>query len=257
MNRSVFKTVRASLLSGAAFVALSGAAYAADLGGSYKDGPAAEPAKDYSITVNGGLWTDYVFRGVSQTDNDPGVFAGADLTYKFFYIGVWAASVDEATSDGELEIDIYGGVRKSYNGVDFDFGALYYAYPNGDDTLGAGIDIDYFELKASVGTKIFNDLALTGTVFWSPDYYGEVGSTWTFEGKVAKPLPFLDLTLSGTLGHVTSDDEDFGFSGFYGDDNYTYWNVGLAKTFKEHFTVDVRYWGTDVDEDADAENFCG
>jgi uncharacterized protein (TIGR02001 family) len=257
MNRSVFKTVRAGLLSGAALVALSGAAFAADLGGSYKDGPAAEPVDDYTITVNGGLTTDYVFRGISQSDNDPAVFAGADFSYQMFYLGVWASSVDAATSDGELEIDLYGGIKKSYNGVDFDLGVIYYAYPNGDDTLGPDIDIDYIEIKASVGTKVFNDLALTGLAFWSPDYYGEVGSTWTFEAKAAKPLPVLDLTLSGTLGHVTSDDEDLGFSGFYGDDNYTYWNVGLSKTFKDHFTFDVRYWGTDVDEDAAAEFVAG
>jgi Bacterial protein of unknown function (Gcw_chp) len=31
--------------------------------------------------------------------------------------------------------------------------------------------------------------------------------------------------------------------------DYTYWNVGLSKVFKQHFTVDVRYWDTDVDGD--------
>jgi hypothetical protein len=46
-----------------------------------------------------------------------------------------------------------------------------------------------------------------------------------------------DLSLSGTLGTVTGDEID----------DYSYWNVGLSKTVLEKFTVDVRYWDTDVD----------
>jgi hypothetical protein len=82
----------------------------------------------------------------------------------------------------------------------------------------------------------------------------EAGSTWTFEGKLAKALPIWDLSLSGTLGFVTSDDKNGNFSlaGGIGDDNYTYWNIGLSKTFREHFTVDVRYWGTDIDGGAES-----
>lgn len=241
------KILRASLLSGAAIAVMGSAAFAADLGGSMKDEPAAP---DLSITVNGGATTDYVFRGASQTDNTAGVFAGVDVAYKIFYIGAWGASVDELTSLGEVEMDVYAGIKPSWKGLDFDLGVIYYGYPDGEDTGGLGIDPDYFELKAGVSTKILTDLTIGATFFYSPDYYLQTGATTTIEGKVSKPLPIFDLVASGTLGHVSSDDDNGLFTAFYGDDNYTYWNIGLSKTFREHYTFDVRYWNTDVDEDA-------
>jgi uncharacterized protein (TIGR02001 family) len=240
----MLKVLRAGLLSSTALLLVSGSAFAADLGGSFKDEPAATP--DYSIAVNGGFMTDYVFRGISQNDNDPSLFAGVDLTYQMFYLGVWGAAVDDGVSAGNTEIDVYGGIKPKYAGIDFDFGLIYYGYPSQRDAANV-YAADYLEVKAAASATILNDLAVTGTVFWSPDYALETGSTWTVEGKVSKPLPIAELVLSGALGYVTSDDDSGQFSGSFGDDNYTYWNVGLSRTFKEHYTFDVRYWGTDVD----------
>jgi len=234
------KFLRVALMGSAAVALMSGAALAADLGGSLKDGSAATP--DHTIAVNGGLTTDYVFRGISQSDNDPAVFAGIDLTYKMFYAGVWGSSVSAFTSSAGIETDIYAGIKQSWKGIDFDLGVIYYTYPGNNATS----ELNYLELKASASAKI-RDVTVTGTVFWSPDYYGEAGGTWTVEGKASAPLPVWGLTLSGALGHVSSDDDNAAFSGLYGDDAYTYWNVGLSKTFRDHFTVDVRYWGTDAD----------
>jgi uncharacterized protein (TIGR02001 family) len=242
ISNSVLRGLTSALLGGAAFVAVSAPAMAADLG-SYKDAP-AEETRSHSITVNGGLTSDYVFRGVSQSDEGPSVFAGLDIAYGMFYAGVWGASVDDFVSFGNVELDVYAGIKKSYNGVDFDFGVIYYAYPQD----GYPVEVDYVELKASASAKVWRDIALTGTVFYSPDYTLEAGATWTFEGKAAVPLPFWGLTASGALGHVTSDDDDGAFSAGFGDDNYTYWNIGLSKTFREHYTVDVRYWGNDIDD---------
>ena len=242
MKKSTFGVIRTGLLSGAALVALSSAAYAADLGGSYKDTPIAEPVSEHSISVNGGLTTDYVFRGFSQSDEGPAAFVGADFSYRWFYAGIWASSVDELTSDGNVEIDYYAGIKKSWNGVDLDLGVLYYSYPNND----VDVTLDYLELKASASAKVWRELSLTGTVYYSPDFYAETGEVWTLEGKAAVPLPVWDLALSGTLGTVIGDDDEFAAA--FGDDQYTYWNVGLSKTFRDHFTVDVRYWDTDVDD---------
>lgn len=244
-TKSVLRGLTSAMLGGAAFVALSGAAFAADLKG-LKDAPVVEAEPDYKITVNGGLTTDYVFRGISQSNEDLAVFAGADLAYRMFYVGVWASSVDEFVSDGDIEVDIYGGIKKSYNGVDFDLGVIYYAYP-GNSAGDIGVELDYVEIKAAASSKIWREITLTGAVFYSPDYYAESGETWTLEAKASAPLPIWGLTLSGTLGHVYNADDNDVFFASYGDDSYTYWNIGLSKTFKDHFTVDVRYWDTNVD----------
>ena len=234
-------TVRAGVVGVAALMATAGVANAADVyDGSLKDDGYTEVAPGLTYSVSGGLMTDYVFRGISQTDNDPGVFAGAEFAYSMFYFGVWAASVDNGTSDGELEVDFYGGIKRSYSGFDFDFGLLYYTYP-GDDS---DPELDYLELKASVGTTVAERISLAGTVFYSPDFYGGDDEAWAFEGKASTPLPVLDLSLSGTLGHQTFEDSD-------GD--YTYWNVGLSKTVLEKFTLDVRYWDTDIEDSSIAD----
>lgn len=238
-SRSVLRGLTSALLGGAAFAVVSTSAMAADLG-SYKDGPMEAAPAGHTITVNGGVTTDYVFRGISQSDEGPAVFAGVDIAYGMFYAGVWASSVDDFTSDGNIEIDYYGGIKKSYNGVDFDLGVLYYSYPSND----AVVDLNYLEFKAAASAKVWRELTLTGTVFYSPEYYGETGDVWTFEGKAAVPLPIWGISLSGTLGTVVGDDEFEAANGF---DQYTYWNVGLSKTFRDHFTVDVHYWDTDVD----------
>jgi uncharacterized protein (TIGR02001 family) len=223
--------VRAGFVGVAALMATAGVANAADVyDESLKDDGYVEVAPGLTYSVSGGLVTDYVFRGFSQTDNDPGVYAGAEFAYSMFYFGVWAASVDFA--DSELEVDFYGGIKKSYRGFDFDFGVLYYTYP-GDDTAA---ELDFIEFKAAAGTTI-ETFALTGTVFYTPENTGETGAVWTFEGKASTPLPVFDLSLSGTLGTVTGDEID----------DYSYWNVGLSKTVLEKFTLDVRYWDTDVD----------
>jgi uncharacterized protein (TIGR02001 family) len=242
-SNSVLRGITFALLSGAAGVMAGGAAQAADLGGSYKDMPVEAEARTHTVTVNGGITTDYVFRGQSQSDGGPSVFAGVDLAYGIFYTGFWAASVDDFVSEGDIEIDVYAGIKRSYNGVDFDLGVLYYAYP--DD--GYPVHISYLELKAAASAKIWRDITVTGTVFYSPDYTGEAGPTWTFEGKASAPLPVTGLTLSGAVGHVTSDNDGGAFSAAFGDDSYTYWNIGLSRTFREHYTLDVRYWGSDAD----------
>jgi|EndMetStandDraft_9_1072997.scaffolds.fasta_scaffold08711_2 uncharacterized protein (TIGR02001 family) len=242
-SNSVLRGMTLALLGGAAFMMAGGAARAADLGGMKDAPPPVEEVRTHSITVNGGLTTDYVFRGQSQSDEGPSVFAGVDLAYGIFYTGFWAASVDDFVSEGDVEIDVYAGIKRSYNGVDFDLGVIYYTYP--DD--GYPFEVSYLELKASASAKIWRDITVTGTVFYSPDYTGEAGATWTFEGKASAPLPMWGLTASGAVGHVTSDDDDGVFTAAFGDESYTYWNVGLSRTFREHYTIDVRYWGSDAD----------
>ncbi|MBW1999239.1 MAG: hypothetical protein JRJ29_14920, partial [Deltaproteobacteria bacterium] len=49
--------------------------------------------------------TDYVFRGVSQTDGDPAVQGSFEYSHPTgFYLGLWGSNVDSSVSDGNLEI---------------------------------------------------------------------------------------------------------------------------------------------------------
>lgn len=218
----------------------------AQAGGLYADESlkgTAPAGTQLEFSFNAGGTTDYVFRGFSQSDEKPAFFGGIDLTYGMFYAGVWASTLDFGDgTDESVEVDLYGGIKKSYNGVEFDLGVIYYHYPNQTDGV---LEQDYVEIKFGTSAKVWNEITLGATFYYSPEYYLQAGETLTSEGSFSLPLPAVmghSFELSGTLGYL-----EF-FDGPSSAD-YAYWNVGISKTLMEHFTLDVRYWDTDVSGD--------
>jgi uncharacterized protein (TIGR02001 family) len=265
-SRKVTKLLGAA---GAALFALSGAALADGYEGSIKDAPADEGRKfTYSFAITG--TSDYVFRGITQTDNDPTIQGAINVGYGIFYAGVWASGVDfdAISNDGEIEADWYGGIKPVWGPLTFDFGIIYYSYPGATYTAG-GVDLNYVEYKAGVSGSPITNLALGATVYYSDDSYSSTGEVWTVEGTAAYTFhtigPFTP-TISGVVGHVEGDDPAYlAFNGF---DSYTYWNAGLALAV-EKLTFDFRYWDTEGAENSVstggapgafftcANNYCG
>ncbi len=176
--------------------------------------------------------SDYVFRGVSQTDNDPTIQGSIDFAYGMFYAGAWGSGLDFGvdTPEAQLEIDYYAGITPSWNNVNFDLGFLYYTYP---DISG---DPEILELKGGASTS-FDKLSVGATYYYSPDYndleYGVIEATLGYE------LPKVWLftpTVNGLYGYV--DD-------YNGGTDYSYWNAGLALGV-ENLTFDFRYWDNDL-----------
>ncbi len=58
----------------------------------------AEDKFAWSASLTG--TSDYVFRGISQTDNDPTIQGSLGATYGMFYAGWWASGLDW-TSTGD------------------------------------------------------------------------------------------------------------------------------------------------------------
>ena len=249
-----------SVLAGLAAALMTSSAMAADMGGVV-DEPA--PTKDISATANVTLATDYVFRGFSQTAEHAAIQGGFDLSISWFYIGVWASNLDfggaDTNNDGDpnadvadIEIDWYAGINKSFNGVDMTAGVIYYTYP---DAYDPGAELDFVEITAGISGKLFNALDAGLTVYYSPEYTGEVGEVWTIEGNFEVALWDMgpvSTSLSGTLGTSIGDSEDLDGVFGAGDDSYLYWNVGLGFGFGI-FTLDLRYWDTNI---SDSDNLC-
>ena len=106
--------------------------------------PAPEPASPHTLTGNFGLFSQYIFRGLTQTDRKPAAQGGFDYSHESgFYTGTWASNISwlqdggSYKSGGSLEWDIYGGYKGTFGKSDFgyDVGLLYYWYP-GDVTSG-------------------------------------------------------------------------------------------------------------------------
>lgn len=189
---------------------------------------AEERKLEWSANATG--TSDYVFRGISQSDNDPAIQGGADVTYGLFYAGIWGSSIDYA-ADNNIELDYYVGITPSYMGVSFDFGYIYYNYPDADFN-------DYWELKAAASGEILPKLTAGGTFYWAPD----AGYDWyVYEGSLSYELPKFAMftpTVSGLVGYTDFQDANVGT-------DYTYWNAGLGLGV-DNISFDLRYWDTDA-----------
>jgi len=107
------------------------------------DGPTAPPP---AFTINGSvtLISDYRFRGISQTNLQPAIQGSLTVTHSSgFYASVWSSSTSgyvTFSGTGSQEIDAIAGFKKTYSGVTFDAGVLYYIYPRsrpaGDNSVG-------------------------------------------------------------------------------------------------------------------------
>jgi uncharacterized protein (TIGR02001 family) len=196
--------------------------------------PAAEssPADPWAFDVSfsAALTSDYMFRGITQTDHDPALQATLEATYGIFYGGVFVSNVDFRAPEPDVEFDLYGGIRPQLGPVSTDFGYVHYFYPQTPD-------IEYGE---AYGISSFSPIAmleLGSAAYYAPDY-GQTGDdSFYVEGNATVSLPH-DISLSGALG-VQWYGSGVGLS------DYTTWNVGASYTWKA-LTFDLRYHDTDL-----------
>lgn len=181
------------------------------------------------IAWNAGVTSDYVFRGFSQTNEDPAVFGGVDLTIGSFYAGAWASNVDFGDST-DAEFDLYGGYRSEIAGFAVDVGAVGYFY----FSPPAGADYDYAELKVAASRAI-GPVTLGAAVYWSPDFFG-VDDQATYVEASASFSPTPKWTVSGAVGHQSLNVNA----------DYLSWNAGVAYAFNENVAIDLRYHDSDV-----------
>lgn len=193
----------------------------------------ASPALADDVSFNVGLSSDYVTRGSSQTNHQPGYSLGVDFTSDSgFYVGAWTSNVD--FGDGtDREVDLYGGYRTTALGWSVDYGVAAYLYTN------APVELDMVE-AIFTASRTFGDVTSTNTLAYSPDYFSVGSSSIWVESSLAKPLT-ARLTLSGAVGYQHVDNENLFPS-------YSTANVGLAYALTPSISVDGRYTVNDLDE---------
>jgi uncharacterized protein (TIGR02001 family) len=210
-------------------------------------------ARKCSLAANVGLTTDYVFRGISQSDEGPAVQGGFDATCGIFYAGVWASAIDFGAIDppggnnadavAHLEIDFYAGIKPVTGKITWDLGVIYYNYPKNISAPA----LDMLEFKLGGSAEIWKGGTLSVTGFYSPDYTGELGPTYTLEVGISQSLPKIGMftpTFSALYGYQASDDA--AYLAAFGTDNYSYWNAGITFGFMEKWSLDFRYWDTNL-----------
>ncbi|MDB5421404.1 MAG: hypothetical protein JWR59_1351 [Brevundimonas sp.] len=181
--------------------------------------------------------SDYVFRGVSQTEEDPAISGGVDVTVGSFYAGAWASNVSfPGDDDTQAEIDLYGGMRSEVAGWNLDLGVVGYLYASQPD----GADYDYAEFKAAASRAV-GPATVGAAVYYSPDFFGASEDEATYIEANAAISPADKWTISGAVGRqFLSSDFD-----------YTTWNLGAAYQLTSNLAVDVRYHDTDEQDFGD------
>jgi uncharacterized protein (TIGR02001 family) len=125
------KPVAYSLLVAASLAATS--AFAADI--PVKAPPPAPAPPPWDFVITGALMNDYNFRGITQSNHRPSTQAGFEYRYNYNpnlqgYVGVSGESID-FPNDAAAEIDLYGGIRPTFDKLALDFGVWEYYYPDG------------------------------------------------------------------------------------------------------------------------------
>lgn len=190
----------------------------------------ASAQTDVDLSYNVAVTSDYVFRGYSQTLEDPALQGGLDLTAGSFYAGVWASNVDFGDST-DAEVDAYLGFRSEAVGFSVDVGLLGYGYVNDPNSS----DYAYGEAKIAV-SRAFGPGTIGGAIYYSPDFFGADGEAVYYEFNGAADVGY-GVTISGAVGEQRLDVSD----------DYVTWNLGATWAFWGPLALDARFHATDVD----------
>jgi uncharacterized protein (TIGR02001 family) len=195
-------------------------------------------AQDATISGNMTFTTDYVFRGFSQTDENPALQGGFDYEDPSgLHAGVWGSNIDfNNAGDGSMELDVYAGYQGALGDMSYDVGGIYYLYPGSDNNL----NYDFWETYVALGYDL-ESFAVNAGVNYSPDFFGKTGDAFYYYGGIDVPLPY-EVTLSAHYGHQDIDE---------GAD-YNDWSLGVNKTWLE-FDWAATYTEADVDTDDNAD----
>src|SRR6201996_3135055 len=118
-----------------ALAMVTGSAFAADMPVKALKAPPPPPFDPWDIAFGGGTMSDYIFRGVPQSNHNASVAAYFEPRYNVnkdlqLYIGVSSESIS-FPNRAAAEVDIYGGIRPTIGMFAFDVGAWGYLYPGG------------------------------------------------------------------------------------------------------------------------------
>ncbi len=180
--------------------------------------------------------SEYIWRGISQTDGDPAISGSLDYGHSSgLYAGVWGSNVDYG-DDASAEFDIYLGYANEFgeSGIGYDVGVLRYMFP--------GEDYNFNEVYGSLSYSIFS-----AGVAYSSDTLGSGEDGFYYYLDAGYELP-MGLNLYGGIGYYDADEETF----TAGIDDYSHYWVGVSKDLAG-FTFDLSY----QDSESDAEDIYG
>jgi uncharacterized protein (TIGR02001 family) len=175
---------------------------------------------------------DFVFRGISQSDNHPAAQGGAEYRHSGgLYAGLWGSTQDIPNNSAHLRADAYGGFAyQDRSGFSFDIGARAYTnafvYP-GQDRDG------FWELYGGFGWAGFSTMVYRD--FDDKETYAEANWKYDIGSGVNLKLHLGHYFLKGP--RPTGGD-------------YTDYSIGFSKMFNE-LEVEIAFADTNQKPETD------
>lgn len=189
------------------------------------------------LSANVSVTNNYIWRGLTQTTNEPAVQGGIDYADESgFYAGTWVSNVQYASDDVySYEHDLYFGFSGESGDFTYDVGYLYYNYD-------AEAEFDFGEIYGTVGYGGFS-----ATLYLLANTEADEGEGQDFGFAQASYVSLdygMPVASGAELGlHVGYHQGDFA-EAFNGVEGYADWAVSIAK---DGFTFAIT--GTDLDDE--------
>jgi uncharacterized protein (TIGR02001 family) len=185
------------------------------------------------VTGNVAVTNNYIWRGVTQTQDQAAVQGGLDYSSNIgLYAGTWLSNVDfsgteqvrntdgddvdVASPDKGFELDLYGGYTGKIRDLGYDAGVIYYAYPTQTDinflelflsgSYGPFSVGGYFTVDKE-GTDNENDIYVVGDADFELDILKGIGLGFEVGHYEYDDSAFKDYT---HFGFTISKGTDFG-----------------------------------------------
>lgn len=153
------------------------------------------------LTANLAFTSDYIFRGISNSNRHPALQGGVDYVHTSgWYAGSWVSSVDfNDGGEAKVEVDGYFGHAGSVGNLSWNAGWLAYVYP------GAQQSLQYDSQKLLAGVQYDLSAAVIGLYFDRVKNVFGSGPANYLETSLVVPLR-ADVSLDMRLGRQRYDD---------------------------------------------------
>jgi hypothetical protein len=259
MKKVVLLATALAMVAGSA---VTGSAIAADLPLKAVKAPPPAPFDPWDIAFGSAVMSDYIFRGVTQTNHMPSVTAYFEPRYNInkdlqLYVGTSTENVSFANR-AAAEVDVYGGIRPTFGAAAFDFGVWGYLYPGGncaDNVIAPGAtqpggnvcavstqtiflgdgnvmkkDISFFEAYAKLNYTFSDSWQAGVNEYYTPNFLnsGAWGNYASITAKYTAPSSFfgtsgVGMYASGEFGRQWLGTSD----AFYGTGAGTFFANGI------------------------------
>ena len=222
------------------------------------------------VSMNIGVTSNYIWRGVTQTGDAAAVSGGFDWSNASgLYAGTWASNVDfsadveetvtvQATDSGgdtytydyvntykdpsltAYELDLYGGYAGEIAGFGYDAGLIYYTYDS-------DADANFLELALAGSWQMLSfglNYTLSSDVNDTPDAEVIIDGDMYYYAGASFDLP-QDYSVGLTVGQYAFEDD--GVNG--ADLDYTHYQIDISKSAGDFGDVTLSVSDTDMSND--------